>query len=62
MSIPKSSQENLASLPPQTIVATDIDCTVSDAARKMRDHNVGCIIVNDKQGRLAGILSERDIV
>ena len=35
--------------------------SVMDAARKMRDHNVGCVLVTDN-GHLKGILTDRDIV
>ena len=36
--------------------------SISTAAKIMRDEHVGCIIVIDADGRVAGIVSERDIV
>ena len=35
--------------------------TVLDAARAMRDHDIGTVLVADK-GRLVGVLTDRDIV
>ena len=35
---------------------------VSTAARRMREHRIGSLVVLDEDGRLAGILSERDII
>jgi len=37
-------------------------CTVAVAAQKMRDRHVGCLIVADDEGRMIGIVTERDIV
>lgn len=36
------------------------ESTVADAARLMRDHRVGAVLIS-KDGRLSGILSERDV-
>lgn len=36
--------------------------TVETAAIRMSQHQVGCLIVTDEQGRIVGILSERDII
>jgi CBS domain-containing protein len=36
--------------------------TLQEAARKMRIHDVGCLVVRDLDGRLAGMLTDRDIV
>ena len=38
------------------------DATVLLAARKLRSHHVGCLMVVDSEGRLVGVVSERDIV
>ena len=38
------------------------DAAVKDAAIVLRDNHIGAVIVVDGDGRLAGILSERDIV
>ncbi len=36
--------------------------TVKAAAIEMLTHKIGCLIVNDEDGKLAGIVTERDIV
>lgn len=38
------------------------DDTIAAAVGKLRDHNVGVLVVTDAKGQLCGILSERDIV
>ncbi len=38
------------------------DATVTEAAKKMSDNRIGCVIVFDKQNKFAGILSERDML
>lgn len=43
-------------------VAVDGDDSVAAAARLMRERNIGSIPVRDEQGRLAGMLTDRDIV
>lgn len=36
--------------------------TVAQAVRVLNDKNIGAVVVKDNQGRVAGILSERDVV
>jgi CBS domain-containing protein len=43
----------------QTIAA---DSTVLLAAKKLRSQGIGCLLVVDPDGKLVGVLSERDIV
>lgn len=45
----------------QSIHALSPDRTVVEAAKLMANRDVGAIVVIDEEGRLAGILSERDI-
>ena len=45
----------------QQLVALDKDATVVDAAKTMRNANIGAVIVTDN-GRLAGIFTERDAI
>lgn len=47
---------------PADLVTADVNSTVGAAARLMRDNNIGCVIVTDEEGKLCGIISERDIV
>lgn len=36
--------------------------TIAEAARRMAENGVGSVIVEDDEGRLAGIFTERDLV
>lgn len=38
------------------------DATLEEAARLLSARGIGCLVVMERGGRLAGILSERDIV
>ncbi|MDD5327709.1 MAG: diguanylate cyclase [Phycisphaerae bacterium] len=38
------------------------DSTVAEAAKKMSDNQVGCLVVLDIQNRLAGVVTERDVL
>ncbi len=38
------------------------DAPVADAVARLRDHNVGALVVTDDGERVVGIISERDIV
>jgi CBS domain-containing protein len=40
----------------------DIDLTVADAARRMAEQDVGALPVCDQDGRLAGMVTDRDLV
>jgi len=44
------------------IVTIRCDATIKSAANKMFDNKIGCLIVNDRNGKFAGIVTERDIV
>jgi diguanylate cyclase (GGDEF)-like protein/putative nucleotidyltransferase with HDIG domain len=46
---------------PAKIVTIDDKDTIQNAAALMLSHNVGCLIVNNDKGELAGLVSERDI-
>jgi CBS domain-containing protein len=43
-------------------VAVFPDATIVEAARQMKDHNVGSVIAIDELGGVVGILTDRDIV
>lgn len=47
---------------PTAIVSVSCDTTVKSAAIKMFTNKIGCLIVNDCNGKFAGIVTERDIV
>jgi CBS domain-containing protein len=44
------------------VVAIASDATLSEAACLLARQRIGAVVVRDAQGRLAGILSERDVV
>ncbi len=44
------------------VLTIEPDATVATAASEMRDHRVGCLIVVNSQGRVIGVVGERDIV
>ena len=51
----------------QEIMTTDVHCVRSDAslneaARMMRDHQIGDVLVTGPDGALRGIITDRDIV
>jgi CBS domain-containing protein len=44
------------------LVSVTSDALLTEAAKQMRDHSVGDVLVTDANGRLRGILTDRDIV
>ena len=44
------------------VISTSVEATVAEAARIMRGHNVSCLVVNDPDGKIIGVITERDIV
>lgn len=44
------------------VVTGKPDDTLLDIARILRQHGIGCVVLKDGQGVIAGIVSERDIV
>ena len=46
----------------QEVITTSVGHSILEASRKMREHSVGCLIVTDDMGKVAGIITERDIV
>lgn len=47
---------------PSKVVSVGENDMVDQACSRMKEHNVGALVVNDPQGSLAGILSERDVI
>ena len=47
---------------PAQIVTIGRDTTIKSAALMMLGNKIGCLIVNDQNGKFAGIVTERDIV
>jgi CBS domain-containing protein len=44
------------------VIGISSDSMLSEAARLLARKRIGAVLVRDEQGRLAGILSERDVV
>ena len=44
------------------VISISVDATLSEAARLLARKRIGALVVRDRDGGLAGILSERDIV
>jgi CBS domain-containing protein len=44
------------------VVTGKPDDTLLEIARILRQHGIGCVVLKDGQGAIAGIVSERDIV
>ena len=46
----------------RNVLSVEPQLAISDVARRMVERNVGSVVVLDKDGRLAGILTERDLM
>ncbi len=44
------------------VVTVGPEDTIREALKRLAEHNIGALVVVDRQGGLAGIVSERDIV
>jgi CBS domain-containing protein len=44
------------------VVTAQAEATVAEIARLLRDKRIGCVVIAEAGGRIAGIISERDIV
>ncbi len=44
------------------VITTNPEATLLDIAKTLREHGIGCIVVEDGKGGIAGIVSERDLV
>jgi diguanylate cyclase (GGDEF)-like protein len=47
---------------PSALLTIREDATAAEAAKKMNDNQVGCLLVLDTNGKFTGILSERDLL
>ena len=53
---------NLLQLCDPEAAAIPVEASVADAIRKMLDYHVGAVGVVDREGRVAGIFTERDVL
>jgi CBS domain-containing protein len=54
--------DTVAVLAPKTPVTVPAEATLGDAIRQMMDRGVGAVLVTTADGRLVGILTERDFL
>ena len=47
---------------PQDVITISAGGSILEAARRMREHAVGCLIVTDDKAKVTGIITERDVV
>ena len=47
---------------PAKLLAIEENATAAEAAKKMTDNQVGCLVVFDAQDKFAGVLTERDML
>ena len=45
----------------QEVITTSPETTLEEAARMLKDHRIGALVVTDEGGGVLGIVSERDI-
>ena len=46
---------------PVKIITIGTNETIRQAAATMQAHNVGCLIVNNEDGKFVGLVTERDV-
>ena len=44
------------------VITVNSGASLLDVAKTLREHSIGCIVVSDGKGGVAGIISERDLV
>lgn len=58
----KAHMTNVRSIMTPDPVMVDVNATLIEAARKMKDKDIGDVLVTDENGQLVGIVTDRDIV
>ena len=53
---------NVLQLCDREVAAVPVEASVADAIHKMLDYHVGAVGVIDREGRVAGIFTERDVL
>lgn len=62
---PEETKMNVASilkLKGRGVVTARSDASLLDIAKLLQHHGIGCVVVEGDEGKVAGIVSERDIV
>jgi len=55
-------EEPVTCLQPLRPLTVELHTPLDEAIRFMRNHGIGCVLVTDVEGKLAGILTERDLL
>ncbi len=55
-------KDQIESLQPVEPLTVDVETTLKQAIQMMRHENIGCVVVTGDDGKLAGILTERDLL
>jgi CBS domain-containing protein len=55
-------EDPILSLQPVKPLTVNPSTSLADAIRLMRNHGIGCVLITNENGRLAGILTERDLL
>ena len=55
-------EEQIKSLQPSKPLTVDLKTSLKDATQMMRKNGIGCVLITDHDDRLAGILTERDLL
>ncbi len=56
------TEEPVEFLEPPAPVTVPLGTSLEDAVARMREYSVSCVLVQDAEGKLAGILTERDLI
>jgi CBS domain-containing protein len=54
--------KSVSSLKPSNPILLELGQSIKSASDLLKNHSVGCIIITDKSGKLAGVFSERDYI
>lgn len=52
----------ISALKPRAPITVELKTSLANAIRLMNNHNIGCVLVTDKDGHLVGIFTERDVL
>ena len=55
-------EEQIKSLQPSKPLTVDPKANLKEAIQKMRKNGIGCVLITSDDGKLAGILTERDLL
>ena len=56
------SEDKVRTLNPVEAFSVPEDTSLLDAIRTMRERKIGCLLVTDREGKLCGIFTERDVL